>query len=147
MERWPKSAIPKSVACMMYAEHVLRVRVDWASLDALNAQKFGGIGFAFTKCTVSDISYTPVPEWFRRNPRLVDEPGTPMPEGREPKKPRCRGRATNDVEMTIEEAFANMDDGIEAMEVQENMANVVVNNLINEVVNEVNLGKLGAFSI
>ena len=30
LERWPKSAIPKSVACMMYAEHVLRVRVDWS---------------------------------------------------------------------------------------------------------------------
>ena len=28
LERWRKGQIPKSVACMMYAEHVLRVRVD-----------------------------------------------------------------------------------------------------------------------
>jgi hypothetical protein len=44
LDRWPKSAIPKSVACMMYAEHVLQVRVDWSSLGALHGQKFGGIG-------------------------------------------------------------------------------------------------------
>ena len=37
-----------------------------------------------------------------------------------------------------------MDDGMEAMEVQENMTNIEVNNLINEVVDEVNLGELGA---
>ena len=139
LDRWPKSAIPKSVACMMYAEHVLRVRVDWSSLGALHGQKFGGIGIAFTKCTVPDIPYTPVPEWFRRNPRLVDEPGAPIPEGREPKKPRNRKRPANDVEMAIEEAFEHMDEGMEA--------NVEVNNLINEVVNEalneVNLGEFG----
>ena len=28
LERWPKGAIPKFVASIMYAEHVLRVRVD-----------------------------------------------------------------------------------------------------------------------
>jgi hypothetical protein len=136
LDRWPKNAIPKSVACMMYAKHVLRVWVDWSSLGALHGQKFGGIGIAFTKCTVPDISYTPVPEWFRRNPRLVDEHGTPIPEGREPKKPRHRKRPANDVEMAIEETFEHMDEGMEA--------NVEVNNLINKVVNEVNLGELGA---
>jgi hypothetical protein len=41
LERWPKSAIPKSVAYMIYAVHVLRVRVDWSSLGALNEKKFG----------------------------------------------------------------------------------------------------------
>jgi hypothetical protein len=29
------------VAYMIYADHVLRVRVDWSSLDALNEKKFG----------------------------------------------------------------------------------------------------------
>ena len=37
-----------------------------------------------------------------------------------------------------------MDDGMEDMEDQENMAKVEVNNLVNEVVNEVNLGEFGA---
>ena len=36
-----------------------------------------------------------------------------------------------------------MDDGMEDMEDQENMAKVGVNNLNNEVVNEINLGELG----
>jgi hypothetical protein len=44
----------------------------------------------------------------------------------------------------IEEAFANMDDDLEDIEDQEIRAKVEVNNLINEVVNEINLGKLGA---
>jgi hypothetical protein len=97
-ERWRKGAIPKSVACMMYAEHVLRVRVDWSSLGALTEKKFGGIGIAFTKCTVPDIPYIPVPEWFRENSGLVDDPSTPVPNGREPKRPRHSCRAENDIE-------------------------------------------------
>ena len=48
------------------------------------------------------------------------------------------------MEMIIDEAFVNMDDGMEDMEDQENMAKVEVNNLVNEVVNEVNLGEFGA---
>jgi hypothetical protein len=75
---------------MMYVEHVLRVRVDWSSLDALHSQKFGGIGITFTKCTVPVIPYTLVPEWFKKNPRLVDEPRVPISDAREPKKPRNR---------------------------------------------------------
>jgi hypothetical protein len=41
LDRWPKSAIPNFVACMMYVEHVLRVRVDWSSLGAAYGHKFG----------------------------------------------------------------------------------------------------------
>jgi hypothetical protein len=85
--------------------------VDWSSLDALNEKKFGGIGIAFTKCTVPNIPYTLFFEWFRRNIKLVDEPGTPFPEGRESKRPRRLGRATNDMKMVIEEAFTNIDNG------------------------------------
>ena len=40
LTRWPKSVIPKSMAYMMYADHVLRVRVDWSNLAALNERKF-----------------------------------------------------------------------------------------------------------
>jgi hypothetical protein len=92
--------------------------VDWSSLGTLNEKKFGDIEIIFIKWTVRDIPYTPVPEWSRRNPKLVDEPGTLIPEGREPKKLRL-GRADNDMETVFEEAFANMDDDIEDMEDQE----------------------------
>ena len=128
---------------MMYAEHVLRVRVDWSSLGALNEKKFGGIGIAFTKCTVSDIPYIPVPEWFRKNSRLVGDPRTPVPDGREPKRPHHSCRADNDIETVSGEVVANMEDGMEDTVNQENIVEVEVNNLINEVGNEVNLGELG----
>ena len=39
--RWPKSAISISMVCIMYTEHVLRVRVDWSTPSALNEKKFG----------------------------------------------------------------------------------------------------------
>ena len=51
------------------------VKVDWSNLGALNEKKFKDIGFAVTKCAVPNIPYTPVPEWFKRNPKLVDEHG------------------------------------------------------------------------
>jgi len=102
---------------------------------------FGGIGIAFTKCIVPDISYTPVPDWFRKNPKLVDESGMPIPDGREPKKPRNRKRPANDVEMAIEEAFEHMDEG---METNVEVVNNVINEVVIEALNEVNLGELGA---
>ena len=45
----------------------------------------------------------------------MNEPGTPIPGGWEPKKPRRHRRAANDVEMAIEEAFEHMDDGMEVV--------------------------------
>jgi hypothetical protein len=128
---------------MMYAEHVLRVRVDWSNLAALSERKFGGLGIAYTKCTVPDIPYIPVPEWFRKNPKIVDEPGGPILEGREPKRIRHVGPTDNDMETVMGEADTNMDD----MNDQENRARVEVNNLINEVDTEVNLGKFGGITI
>ena len=106
-----------------------------------------GIGIAFIKCAVPDIPYAPVLEWSRTNPGLVDESGTPILEGREPKRPRRLGRADNDMEMVIEDAFASMNDGMDDMEDQKNIAEVDVYNLVNEVVNEVNLGELEADTI
>ena len=47
-----------SVTCMMYAEHVLRIKVDWSTLGALNEKKFGGIGIAFTKCSSRYFIYS-----------------------------------------------------------------------------------------
>ena len=33
LERWPKNAIPKCIASMKYAEHVLRMTMDWSTLQ------------------------------------------------------------------------------------------------------------------
>lgn len=63
----------------------MQVIVYWSSLDVLNEKKFGDIKIAFTKCVVLDFSYTPVPEWCKKNPKQIDEPGTPIPEGQEVK--------------------------------------------------------------
>ena len=87
----------------MYAEHVLRVKVDWASLCALKEKKFGGIGGVFTK-------------WFKNNSKLVDDPRFPIPEVREPKKPRHCCRVDNDMETVSGEAIANINDGDDHME-------------------------------
>ena len=46
-EKWPKNVIPKCVASMMYAEHVLRVRVDWSTLRSIN-KKIRQIGDALS---------------------------------------------------------------------------------------------------
>ena len=58
LERWPKNAIPKCVASMMYAEHVLRMKVDWSTL---RQEKFGSIGDALSKCQDVNIPYSLVP--------------------------------------------------------------------------------------
>ena len=91
-------------------------------MDALNEKKFGGIGIAFTKYTVPDISYIPVTEWFRENSRLVDDPSTPIPDGWEPKKPRHSCRANDDMETVSAEVVATMEDGMEDTVNQENIA-------------------------
>ena len=39
--KWPKGSIPRSIASMMYAEHVLRVDVDWSTF---RTEGFGAIG-------------------------------------------------------------------------------------------------------
>ena len=108
----------QNVASMMYAEHVLRMRVDWSTLWQ---NKFGSVGDALLKCQDVDILCSPVPQWFRENPKLVDESGCPLPEGREPKRPCLIHTVENDMDMTLEEAFAIMDmdvDGEQGMESQ-----------------------------
>ena len=60
-ERWPKNAIPKCVASLMYAEHVLRVRVDWSTLKSMN-KKIGQIRDALTMKKPMNIPYEPIPD-------------------------------------------------------------------------------------
>jgi len=61
LERWPKNAIPRVVASMMYAEHILKVEVDWSTL---RSSKFKLIEEALTVRQLREISYCPIPQWF-----------------------------------------------------------------------------------
>ena len=60
--KWPKGSIPRSIASMMYAEHVLRVDVDWSTF---HTEGFGAIGPGLLAKRPIHIPYVPVPEWFR----------------------------------------------------------------------------------
>ena len=69
--KWPKGSIPHSIASMMYAEHVLRVDVDWSTF---RTEGFRAIGpELLAKCPIH-IPYVLVPEWFRNNPKLYVDP-------------------------------------------------------------------------
>ena len=69
--KWPKGSTPRSIASMMYAEHVLRVNVDWSTFCT---EGFGAIGPGLlAKCLVH-IPYVLVPEWFRNDPKLYMDP-------------------------------------------------------------------------
>ena len=107
-ERWPKHAIPKCVASLMYTEHVLRIRVDWSTLRSIN-KKIGQIGDALSTKKPVDIRYELVPDWFRQNPKLVDEPGCPLPPDRIPKRPRWRRAPHNAIDIALHEVFEAME--------------------------------------
>ena len=69
--KWPKGSIPRNIASMMYAKHVLRVNVDWSTFCT---EGFRAIGpRLLAKCPVH-IPYVPVPKWFRNDPKLYMEP-------------------------------------------------------------------------
>lgn len=111
-EQWPKNSIPRSIAALMYAEHVLRMRVDWSTLKG---EKFGHLGTALLARRPKDIPYSPVPDWFRANPKLRDEPGRPLPPDREGKQPRWKPShvsGTNvgeeDMDIALGQAFGAM---------------------------------------
>ena len=54
--KWPKGSIPRSIASMMYTEHVLHVKVDWSTF---RTEGFGAIGQGLlAKCPVH-IPYIP----------------------------------------------------------------------------------------
>ena len=69
--KWPKGSIPHSIASMMYAEHVLRVDVDWSTF---RTEGFGAIGPGLLAKRPIHIPYIPVPEWFRNDPKLYVDP-------------------------------------------------------------------------
>ena len=65
--KWPKGSIPHSIASMMYAEHVLRVDVDWSTFCM---EGFGAIGPGLLAKRPVHFPYVPVSEWFRNDPKL-----------------------------------------------------------------------------
>ena len=65
--KWLKGFIPRSIASMMYAEHVLRLNVDWSTI---HMQDFGAIEQGLLVILPIYILYVPVPEWFKTNPKL-----------------------------------------------------------------------------
>ena len=69
--KWPKGSIPRSIASMMYAEHVLRVDVDWSTF---RTKGFGAIGPRLLAKSPIHIPYALVPEWFRNDPKLYMDP-------------------------------------------------------------------------
>ena len=81
--------IPCCVASLMYAEYVLRVRVDWSTLRSTN-KSIGQIRDALSKKKPLEIPYSPVPNWFRQNPMLVDELRSRLPPDKIPKMPKWR---------------------------------------------------------
>ena len=60
-----------------------------------------------------DIPYEPVPDWFRQNPKLVDELGRPLPLDRTPKGPRWRRAPQNPIDIVLREVFEAMEMDVE----------------------------------
>ena len=60
------------------------------------------------------ISYFPIPDWFRQNPKLTDKLESPLLLDKIPKKPKWRPALQNAIDITVHEVFKAMegnDDG------------------------------------
>ena len=98
----------KVCGILMYVEHVLRVRVDWFTLRSIN-KKIGQIGDALSTKRPVIIPYSPVPDWFRQNPKLVDDLGLLLPLDRISKRSRWRRAPQNAIDITLHEVFEAME--------------------------------------
>ena len=103
-ERWSENAISCCVASVMYVEFVLEVRVDWFTLRSTN-KSIGQIRDALSKKKPVEIPYSPVRDWFKQNPKLVDEPWSLLPPNGIPKKPKWRPAPQNVVDIALQEVF------------------------------------------
>jgi hypothetical protein len=95
----------------MYAEHVLRVPVDWSTLLFTG---FGHLSEMYLTRKPAQITYVHVPDWFRNDPALLDDPESPIPANREPwsrSRPRKRRRvsADNKLDRDLGAAFSQME--------------------------------------
>ena len=145
-ERWPKNAIRKCVASLMYAKHVLRVRVDWSTLKSVN-KKIGQIGDALAMKKPTNIPYEPIPDWFRQNPKLVDEPGCPLPPDRTPKRPRWRCAPQNPIDIVLREVFEAMEMDVEGNDDGQNNVSAHEGVGSNEVQHEVPIEADGGIGV
>jgi hypothetical protein len=80
-DRYARNIIPVSIVSLMYAEHVLRVPVDWSTLPSTG---FGHLLEMYLTRKLAQIAYVLVPDWFRNDPALLDDPESPIPANREP---------------------------------------------------------------
>jgi hypothetical protein len=98
-DRYARNIIPVSIVSLMYAEHVLKVPVDWSTLAST---RFGHLSEIYLTRKPAQIAYVAVPNWFRSNPALLDDLESPIPANREPwsrSRPRKRRRVSNDNEL------------------------------------------------
>jgi hypothetical protein len=79
-DHYARNIIPVSIVSLMYAEHVLRVPMDWSTLLSTG---FGRLSEMYLTRKPTQIAYVDVPDWFRSNPALVDDPESPSPANRE----------------------------------------------------------------
>ena len=76
-------------------------------------KKIGQIGDALAMKKPVNIPYEPIPNWFRQNPKLVDELGRPLPPDRIPKRPRWRHAPQNPIDIVLREVFEAMEMDVE----------------------------------
>jgi hypothetical protein len=110
-DRYVRNIIPVSIVSLMYAEHVLRVPVDWSTLPSTG---FGRLSEIYLTTKPAQIAYVVVPDWFRSNPALLDDPESPIPANRKPwslSRPRKRRRvsADNELDRDLGAVFAQME--------------------------------------
>jgi hypothetical protein len=110
-DRYARNIIPVSIVSLMYAEHVLRVPVDWSTLPSTG---FGCLSETYQTRKPTQIRYVAVQVWFRNDPTLLDDPESPIPANREPwsrSRPRKKRRlsADNELDRDLGAAFAQME--------------------------------------
>jgi hypothetical protein len=93
----------------MYAEHVLRVPVDWSTLPSTG---FGRLSEIYLTRELAQIPYVLVPIWFKSDPALLDDLESPIPANRKSwsrsRKTR-RVSADNELDRDLGTAFAQME--------------------------------------
>jgi hypothetical protein len=110
-DRYARNIIPVSIVSLMYAEHVLRVPVDWSTLPSTG---FGHLSEMYLTRKPAQIAYVHVPDWFRNDPALLDDPESPIPANCEPwsrSRPRKRRRVSvdNELDRDLGAAFSQME--------------------------------------
>jgi hypothetical protein len=110
-DRYARNIIPVSIVSLMYAEHVLRVPVDWSTLPSTG---FGRLSEMYLTRKPTQIPYVAVPVWFRSDPALLDDSESLILANHEPwsrSRPRKRRRvsADNELDRDLGAAFAQME--------------------------------------